>query len=416
MIQLSDTKIHSIRQQLSRQVAFPEELSNTFDVNMANDFLFDVAECKNEEELQSFAALLPRRRLNDLFGALLVVTGAESEVLVLRLLTILKQRLTASLAEIGWAFFQHHFPNDHLNRALASIISEMSGKSNELTYLSTVASVADLPIIDDTLPARLAMSLLQKQNCNLSHYFIEMTILPDSPFAASFLANFFWGCADDVILNNKELFIHAIMINGQEIQLQLVSNFLDDFRLKPEWEPINLALLAKFGLPNSQQQQKLANLIGPSTATSFWDLLEIPVVNHFRQWEMLYRLDKHIGESNRKRFFYELCRMAIREIRVWDEKTLVLVFDRFVLADNQDDDDLVFFYDLDTFHFLQDGNHDEVFLNKPSIPYLTARQVVLGGDKSSIVSLQLDAVNLLYARDLIIEQLAEKTNQVGLLK
>ena len=339
MMQLTDAKIHSIRQQISRQVAFPEELSSTFDETMAKDFLRDVAECKTEDELQSFTTLLPRRRLNDLFGALLVVSAAEGENIVLRLLSILKQRITPSLAEIGWAFFQHNFPNDRMNRVLSTIVSELGDRGAEQPYLRAVAQVADLPIIDDTLPARLAMRILQKPDLILSDYFVEMTILPDSPFASSLLANYFSECPDIIIQNNSELFVHAVTINSQEVQILLISHYLKDNRLQPEWQSVNLALLEKFGPPRSLQQQKLASLLGHSSDARLWDFIDLSAVNRFRQWEMLYQLDQHIGASNRKRQFYKLCSMEIREISRWDDKTLALIFDRFVLADSQDDEE-----------------------------------------------------------------------------
>jgi hypothetical protein len=413
VIQLSDAQIHSIRQQISRQVAFPEELSSTFDEALAHEFLRDVAECRTEEDLQSFTTLLPRRRLNDLFGALLVMSAAEGEGLVLRLLSILKQRITPSLAEIGWAFFQHRFPNDRMNRVLSTIVSEMPDKGSELPYLRAVAQVADLPIIDDTLPARMAMRLLLKPDLVLSNFFVEMTILPDSPFAAALLANFFMDASDQVIQDNASIFVHAVLINERETQVHLVNHYLQTDRLLPVWEPINLALLEKFGQPRSLQQQKLASLLGRSSDARFWDFLELPVINRFRQWEMLYQLDKHIGDSKRKRLFYKLCSMQIREISHWDDKTLVLIFDRFVLADHQDDPELIIYYDLNTYQILHDGNRYNVFLNKPALPSIAARQAVLANGKFNIVSLQLDAVNLLYARDFITEQLSPQKDMLN---
>ena len=412
MMQLSDAKIHSIRQQISKQVAFPEELSSTFDETLANEFLRDVTACQTEEELQSFTTLLPRRRLNDLFGALLVVSASSGETIILRLLNILKMRVTPSLAEICWAFYQHHYPNDRMSRALATIIHELHDKGTDLPYLHAVSMVADLPIIDDSLPERLALRLLQHPEDVLSEYFIQMTILPDSPFAAILLATYFKSCPESLIQKNAELFIHAIKINGREAQVAMVSHFISDYRLQPVWEPINQALLDAFGPPRSLQQQKLASLLGRSSDARFWDFVELPVVDRFRQWLLLFQLDKHIGESNRKRLFYKLCSMQIREITNWDDKTLVLHFDRFILADCADDPERVFYYDLNTFQILHDGSHYNVFLHKPSTTALTARQAVLSGNKINIVCLQLDAVNLLYARDFITEQLAPKKDML----
>jgi hypothetical protein len=297
MMQLSDAQIHSIRQQISRQVAFPEEMSSAFDEAQARDFLRDVATCQSEEDLQSLTTLLPRRRLNDLFGALLIVSAAEGEDLVLKLLYVLKQRITPSLAEIGWAFFQNHFPNDRMNRVLSTIIGGIADKIAEIPYLRAAAAVADLPIIDDTLPARMALRLQGKADLLLSNVMVELTILPDSPFAANFLANFFAECTDDVLQNNTELFIHALTVNDREVQVSLVKSYLQKDRLEPVWEPVNLAMLEKFGPPRSLQQQKLASLLGRSSDARFWDFLDIPLVNRFRQWSMLYELGKHIAAT-----------------------------------------------------------------------------------------------------------------------
>lgn len=408
MMQMSDAKIHSIRQQISRQVAFPEELSSTFDEQLAKEFLQDVMACQTDEELQSFTTLLPRRRLNDIFGALLVMSAAAGETVLQRLLGILQQRLTPSLAEIGWAFFQHHYPNDRMSRVLSTIVTALQDKYNELPYLRAVAQAADLPIIDDTLPSRMAARLMDNPGEQLGDYMVKMTILPDSPFAASLLATYFRACPDKLIHDNSELFIHAININAEKEQVLILAHYLTDYRLQQAWEPINLALLEKFGPPRSLQQQKLASLLGRSSDTKIWDHLDIKVVDRFRQWEMLYQLEKHIGASNRKRLFYKPNNMKIREISRWDDKTLVIIFDRFVIADHQDDEDRVYYYDLNTYQILHDGSRYNVFLNKPTMPMMTVRQAMLSGNKVNIVCLQLDAVNLLYSRDFIAEQLTPK--------
>jgi len=412
MIQLSDAKVHSIRQQISRQVAFPEEMSSDFDETLASELLSDVQACATEEDLQSFTTLLPRRRLNDLFGALLVMSAASGESAVTRLLNILRLRLTPSLAETGWAFFQHHFPNDRMFRALTTIVCEIQDKDSELPYIHMITQAADMQIIDDSLPGRLAARLRSNPEHLLGDYLVKMMILPDSPFAAAFLAEYFKSCPDQLIQKNAELFVHAIKINPRDIQVTLISHYLSEYRLQPIWEPINLELLEQFGPPRSLQQQKLASLLGRSSDAKLWDFLELPVVDRFRQWEMLYQLDKHIGASSRKRLFYKLCSMQIREVSHWDDKTLVLHFDRFILADSQADDDRVFYYDLNTYQILHDGSRYNVFLNKPATPALTARQAVLSGNKINIVSLQLDAVNLLYARDFITEQLTPKKDML----
>jgi hypothetical protein len=406
MIQMSDAQIHRIRQQISRQVAFPEELSSTFDESQAHELLQDILACQTDEDLASFTALLPRRRLNDLFGALLVMSAAAGEQAVLRVLGILRARLTPSLAEIGWAFYQHHYPNDRMNRVLSALIQEYRDKGSELPYLQAVAQACDMPAVDDHLPERLAKRLLLKPDIPLGDFFVKMTILPDSPFAAAFLLSYFCDCPDETLQASPDLFVHTLKINAESEQQALVSRYFADHRLKPEWEPINLALLELFGPPRPRQQQKLASLLGHSSDARLWDHLDLAVDDRYRQWYMIHKLNLHIGDSPRKKTFYQKYLMQIRDIANWDDKTLVVHFDRFILADHPDDADRVFYYDLNTFHILSDASHFAVSLNKPAGKTLTARQAMLSGEKINIVCLQLDQVNLLFSRDFIADKLA----------
>jgi hypothetical protein len=402
-MQLSDTQLHKIRQQLSRQVAFPEEMSSAFDEGQANEFLQDVIQCQTEEDLQAYITLLPRRRLNDLFGAVLVMSAAAGEQVVLRLLQILRIRITPSLSETGWAFYQHHYPNDRMNRVLSTIIQAIADKSSDMPYLLFTAQVSDMPIIDDSLPERMASQLLLKNDELLGDFMVRMTILPDSPFAAALLAYYFQHCPDSAFQNNADLFIHACKINNEIQQITMINYYHSDFRLQPVWEPINTALLELFGPPRSRQQQKLASILGNSSDARLLDHLSLSTIDRYRQWYLINQLDKHISGIQRKKIFYQKYHMKIRDISVWDDRTMVIHFDRFVLADNKEDGDRVFYYDLNTFQMLSDAGHFDVQLNNPAIKSISARQAMLSHEKNNVVSLQLDQVNLLYARDFLNE-------------
>jgi hypothetical protein len=406
MMQVSDAQISKIRQQISRNIAFPEEMSSAFDEGTAHEFLDDVIRCGTEEDLVNFIALLPRRRLNDLFGAILVMSAAAGETVFLRLLEILRVRITPSLAETGWAFYQHNYPNDRMSRVLSTIVCEFAEKGSEMPYLQMVAQVSDLPVIDENLPERIAKRLIQKPGEPLSDVLVKMTIMPDSPFAVTLLAYFFMNCPDEAIRDNADLFIHACRINGEQEQIGMIDRFYSVERLQPEWESINLAMLELFGPPRSRQQQKLASLLGHSSDARLWDHLDLGCIDRYRRWHMIYQLSQHIGENTRKKFFYAKYQNQILELSKWDEKTLVISFDGFFLADNVDDEDRIFYYDVNTYQMLNDGNHSGVFLNRPTGKVLTARQAQLAGDKNNIVCLQLDQVNLLYSRDFLTERLS----------
>jgi hypothetical protein len=412
MMQLSDAQIHRIRQQISRQVAFPEEMSSAFDEQIAHEFLQDVMSCTTEEELTQFTTLLPRRRLNDLFGALLVVSAAAGETVVLRLLEILRLRVTPSLGEIGWAFYQHHYPNDRMSRVLSTLVRELQDKGGELPYLQVVAQVSDMPVIDDNLPERISRKLLQKPAEPLGDFMIRMMILPDSPFAAALLAAYFRDCTDEEILQNADLFIHACKISSEAEQIALVGRFYSADRLKADWEPINLALLELFGPPRPRQQQKLASLLGRSSDARLWDHLDLAVVDRYRQWYMIDQLQRHIAANPRKKVFYQKYQTQIQEISIWDDKTLVIHFNQFVIADHLDDEDRVYYYDLNTFQMMSDASHFGVALNRPSGKVITARQAQLSGERINVVCLQLDQVNLLYSRDFIADKLLPRPDML----
>ncbi len=55
-------------------------------------------------------------------------------------------------------------------------------------------------------------------------------------------------------------------------------------------------------------------------------------------------------------FLYGQCdHHKIREILRWDDKTLILVFDHFVLADDLEDEAQLYYCDLPTFRLLRDN-------------------------------------------------------------
>lgn len=414
MLQLSETKLHNIRQQISRQVAFPEELSQAFDEVQAGLFLREVEDCRTEAELQDFATLLPRRRLNDLFGAMLVMSAASGESPVIKLLSVLKQRITPSLAEIAWAFYQNHYPNDRMNRALATVVRELDLRGINLPYTNIIKSVADMPIIDDTLPQRLAEYYLQKQAQEepLPDYLVRLTILPDSPFAASFLAGCFLDCQDQLFARDGDLYVHALRQNDKEIQQKLLTHYLARPRLQDEWEPINTALLEEYGQPRPRRQQKIAALLGRSSDARIWDTLDMEVVDNYRRWEMFYRLNLHSGYATRKKLFYQNIRQHMREISRWDDKTLVLHFDHFYLVDYAEEDDRLYYYDLNTYQVLSEATGQKKPLHKPDTKPVTARDAILSGHRHNIVAMQLDAINLLYSRDFLSEKLDPKNNSL----
>ena len=159
MLQSNDYQLHHVKQEISRQVSFPEELSVTIDETAARDLLAEIRACESDADLTTLTFGLSRRRLNDLFGAVLVVSAADGEVAINRLLDIFKKRATNSLAQTAWAFYQRHYPNDRLGRVLYTLIRSLETKDEKKEekhiFLDELRSLS----IDKQLPQRLAERL-----------------------------------------------------------------------------------------------------------------------------------------------------------------------------------------------------------------------------------------------------------------
>ncbi|MDW7657583.1 MAG: hypothetical protein SCM11_10465 [Bacillota bacterium] len=294
MLQPGELQLHHVRQEISRQVAFPEELSNSIDEQAANSLLSEVTNCQTADELLSLIFSLNRKRLNDLFGAVLVISAAAGEEPFNRLLEIFQMRATLSLTQTAWAFYQRHYPNDRLGRVLSTLLRSLDDKEEKPPFLAELQeitidnllprrlaerlgksvaalSAARLPISEDMIPiARLrekypllasytSLSALPNEtmaaDCmrsGLCGYMVRMAILPDTSFAAAFLTAWFQEAADQEIHQNGDLFIQALRISRRPSQISLLGRYLRDYRLSANWDTINRAILDLFGKPAMQ--------------------------------------------------------------------------------------------------------------------------------------------------------------------
>jgi hypothetical protein len=309
MLQPGDLQLHHVRQEISRQVAFPEELSSSIDEQAANLLLDEVTNCQTADELLSLIFSLTRKRLNDLFGAVLVISAAAGEDPFNRLLEIFSMRATLSLTQTAWAFYQRHYPNDRLGRVLATLLKSLNDKDEKPPFLEELQKVTidnllprrmaerlgksvatlnasrlplskpvkvdqnkqvtdDKPVLEDMIPIErlrekfpllasyTSLSALPNEmmttDCmrsGLCGYMVRMAILPDTPFAAAFLTAWFQEASDQDILQNGDLFIQALRISRRPSQISLLSRYLRDYRLAANWDKINRSILELFGKP-----------------------------------------------------------------------------------------------------------------------------------------------------------------------
>ncbi|NCC48903.1 MAG: hypothetical protein EOM13_07610 [Clostridia bacterium] len=106
-------------------------------------------------------------------------------------------------------------------------------------------------------------------------------------------------------------------------------------------------------------------------------------------------------EIAEKRSFCNLCDIRHTGLHYNNEQTQILTFDRFYLVDDNDLDSQVYYYDRNTLDLLRSNDRERPSLTQLKKPAPTAREIILSGNAGHIVCLQLDSVNLLYARDFI---------------
>jgi len=190
MLQVSDSKLYRIRQQVTRQVQLPEEMTVSLDADRLQSLLSEIESATSNDDFQILVARLPRRQLNDLFGLLLVVESDQQQIIE-RIQTILERRATRSLAQIGWAFFQQHFFLAELATAMNRMTKALIEKGEKDLFLTR----SQVLTCDAQYAIKLASAWLdeqaqarqQKTSWNLPTQLLEHNILADSPFFVALL-------------------------------------------------------------------------------------------------------------------------------------------------------------------------------------------------------------------------------------
>jgi hypothetical protein len=103
--------------------------------------------------------------------------------------------------------------------------------------------------------------------------------------------------------------------------------------------------------------------------------------------------------------------LKIRSVRTWDDKTLLIDMADFYLADHQDEENLLWYYDRNTVGMLAEKRTERAALNKPLQPVISSREAMLDDTVNNIVSLSLDDVNLLYSHDFIQRVYTDKQSR-----
>jgi len=395
MLQVSDSKLYRIRQQVTRQVQLPEEMTVSLDADRLQSLLSEIESATSNDDFQILVARLPRRQLNDLFGLLLVVESDQQQIIE-RIQTILERRATRSLAQIGWAFFQQHFFLAELATAMNRMTKALIEKGEKDLFLTR----SQVLTCDAQYAIKLASAWLdeqaqarqQKTSWNLPTQLLEHNILADSPFFVALLRSFFTRCPVGIIATDAELFARCLDQSTDPEKADLLTALYADYRLEPAFDTVNRAVMKRFGMPQ------------PTFEHPIWSVVASSVRQHFRQWALIDLVQKHIQDHKRKLLFYKPLLMQIENFELLDAQTLAVEFKQFYIVDHQDFSHRVIYYDRNKY---LDARQKQTPVDELSMPWngvFTAREAILKQQRVNQAVLMLDEINLLYARDFIQEQ------------
>lgn len=165
MLQVSDSKLHHVRQQIIRQQPLPEEFSVQLDETRLKELLRLIESVHDGDDFDLLVARLPRRQLNDLFGLLLVIDPSTTDIaaatsVVERINQILERRATLSLVQTGWAFYQQYFYDPQLAVALNRLCTSLTQKGETELFISLCRRFG----CEEILPRQIAALWVEDQN------------------------------------------------------------------------------------------------------------------------------------------------------------------------------------------------------------------------------------------------------------
>jgi hypothetical protein len=270
------------------------------------------------------------------------------------------------------------------NSSQADDIREQFWQTEHLTIRYPLAQAYTDLLFPNIKHSTLREALKEKP---LSSLLAALDIVPNTPYLLEFLVKFFTVSDEVRIENNKTIWLYTLNNADESGQLAIIQAFLQKFRLEQKWLNLNRAI---------------GELLD---STELLSQLDHKAKTHFHQWQLIDRINQHIGDQERKQLFYLDFLLQLREIVDWTDDIKIIKMTDFVLADNREEPELLWFVDNNTYQMLAEGEHTDIlhFENGREIP--TARDISLNHSGENIVRLKLDEVNILYARDFIRQRL-----------
>ncbi|NCC85487.1 MAG: hypothetical protein EOM03_15375 [Clostridia bacterium] len=370
----------------------PDEISH---------FLELVQETRTTAEAINLAKHLPARAVQLIFPALALPGSGELPAKTVdRLLIILRERACPSLYPKAWVIWQQHFPSPLLSKALTVLcgiltIKQASNKSPLLARMPLITTWVD--IHGTSTSRRLITNLAQKQ-LSLKEVMTNGAIVPDWPFGRAVLADAF-------LTGTAALFCEAI--DHLETIFQAASS---ENRAR-----IMRHFLELDGLPDTALQR--AHVVfyrtcdEPGSASPVWQILGTRERKAFASWITRAKIGSHCLAQPEKAHFYLRYANWIRRVEAWDEQTLLIYFDTFVIADDirYPDQALLYFSSEPNPHPGGLANPDRTLSPaSPAIAHRRMESAIQQGDLTGIIQLLFDPEAMKQARVLLEYALQKK--------
>ncbi|NCB00099.1 MAG: hypothetical protein EOM70_12095 [Clostridia bacterium] len=352
----------------------PDEISHLIEL---------VQETRTIAEAINLAKHLPARAVQLIFPALAQPTSAELPAKTIdRLLIILRERSCPSLYPKAWVLWQQHFPNPLLSKALTVLcgilaIKQASSKPPVHAHLPLITSFVE--IHGPSTSRRLIANLAQKQS-SLKEVMASCAIDPAWPFGRSVLTE---ACLAGTAPLFSETIDHLETIfqtASAENRARIMRHFL-------ELE----------GLPETVQQR--AHVVfyrtcgAPGSAAPVWQILGNRERKAFASWVARAKIGSHCLAQPEKAHFYLRYADWIRRVEAWDEYTLLIYFDAFVIADDNryPDQALLYFGSEPNPHPGGLANPDRTLSPaSPAIAHRRMESAIQQGDLTGIIQLLFD--------------------------
>ncbi len=356
------------------QADSPDEIRQLLDL---------VQETRTTAEAIHLAKHLPIRTVHLIFPALALPDAAEMPAKTIdRLLIILRERACPSLYPKAWVLWQQHFPNPLLSKALTVLcgilqIKQAGSKPPVHARLPLITTLVE--IHGQSTSRRLVAHLAQRES-SLKAILALYAINPDWAFGRSVLAETFWAGTSSLFAEAINHLEPIFLAASTENRARIMRHFL-------ELE----------GLSDTVQQD--AHVVfyracgEPGSSSPVWQILNSRERKAFSSWGNKARIGSHCLEHPEKAHFYLRYADQIRRVEAWDEQTLLIYFDSFVIADDNryPDQALLYFSSEPNPHPGGLANPDHTLSPaSPAIAHRRMESAIQQSDLTGIIQLLFD--------------------------